>query len=279
MNANTFFLLSIIFAGITTTAFSEDSNIIKPSKETEANKDTISNNTIIFEDSFNQTSSVPNPKKWVLCPKLEGVPWANYLSGSYNQAYVENGKLILKGEKVNGIYKAGGIQTKGRVEFTYGKIEVSAKIKTAQGAWPAIWMMPANNNYGWPADGEIDIMEQVSHSAVVQQTVHTYYTTVLKQTTPAHSATKSFNLNKFNTYAVEWTAAKIEFSINGVSTFTYPNLKLSNESTLKQWPFYTPFYLILDLALGGPGTWPGVINDSELPAYMEVDWVRITKVE
>ncbi len=280
MNVFEKLLASLFFVGIATIACSDGTeHFVYPDLPEEEEPDTVSVGTVLFEDSFNQTSSVPDAKKWVLCYKQLGVAWANYLSGSYNQAYVEDGKLILKGEVVNGVYKAGGIQTKGRFEFTHGKVEVSAKIKSAQGAWAAIWMMPVKQPYGWPADGEIDIMENVSKNIVVQQTVHTYYTNVLKQTIPVHSTTKSFQQNDFNTYAVEWSTEKIEFFINGISTLIYPNLHLSNESTQNQWPFYNPFYIILNLSLGGPGTWPGEIIDSELPAYMEIDWVKVSKVE
>jgi len=67
------------------------------------------------------------------------------------------------------------------------------------------------------------------------------------------------------------------FSVNGVTTLTYPNLNLEDESTKKQWPFCSPYYLILNQAVGGSGTWPGPITDSQLPAIMEVDWVRVTQ--
>ena len=109
---------------------------------------------IVFQDDFNQTDSIPDKTKWGLCKK--GSPaWSKYLSESYDQAYVHDGKLLLIAEKVNGVYKTGGVQSLGKAEFQYGKIEICARFtKTAKGGWPAIWMMPAKPVYsGWPACG------------------------------------------------------------------------------------------------------------------------------
>ena len=102
---------------------------------------------IVFQDDFNQADSIPDRNKWSLCKK--GSPaWSKYLSESYDQAYVHDGKLVLVAEKVNGVYKTGGVQSLGKAEFQYGKIEICARFtKTAKGGWPAIWMMPAKPVY------------------------------------------------------------------------------------------------------------------------------------
>jgi hypothetical protein len=297
MKKNLYFLLLMLFIVGINTACSEDSVTAQYPEQPAAvntttgsttNSSTTDSTTIgdgstkttagsvIFQDEFNQTSSIPDQSKWVLCPKLPGVAWGNYLSESYDQAYVKDGLLVVKGEKVNGVYKAGGIQTAGKVSFTYGKVEVRARFKTAQGGWPAIWLMPANMNDGWPSCGEIDIMEQVSYETDAHQTVHTHYANDLGKIDPLRSITKPFNVGQFNTYGINWTPEMVQFTINGQVTFSYPNMHLSNEAAMKQWPFNKPFYLILNFALGGQGTWPGTIADSELPANMEVDWVRVT---
>lgn len=235
---------------------------------------------VIFEDNFDQSSSIPDTAKWVLCPK--GTPaWARYLSESYDQAYVKDGKLVLVGEKINGVYKTGGVKTQGKVEFKYGKVEVSARFaKSSKGGWPAIWMMPSAPTYpGWPACGEIDIMEQLNHDKIVYQTIHNHYKNTLGNNTPKPTVTAPYNQGGFNVYALDWTKDALTFSINGVVKLTYPNLHLADESVKKQWPFDAPFYLILNQALGGAGTWPGAITDSELPAIMEIDWVRVTQYD
>ena len=235
---------------------------------------------VIFEDDFEQEGSIPDPEKWVLCTAGNS-PWDKYMSGSYDQAYVEDGKLVLKAERIDGQYKAGGIQSMNKAWFKHARIEVKARFtKTAQGSWPAIWLMPQHPIYqGWPDCGEVDIMEYLNHDEIVYQTVHSNYTYDLKITDPSNTVSPTFNIGAFNTYGVDLTEEYVIFHVNGVETLRYPNLHLENEAEMMQWPFDADFYLILNVALGGEGTWPGVITDSELPACMEVDWVRVTELE
>lgn len=243
-----------------------------------AEKESRPDREVIFEDDFEQDSRVPDPEVWSYCPP-GGSAWSRYMSGSPEQAFVEDGRLVLVAEKVNGIYKAGGVQSQNREFWGPGtRVEVNARfVKRAGGAWPAIWMMPQNAVYpGWPDCGEIDIMEQLNHDTFVYQTVHSNYLDDLGIKDPAPAATPSYNVDKFNTYAVDLTDEAIIFYVNGVETHRYPNLHLPDEVQKMQWPFSCDFYLILNLALGGEGTWPGAISDSELPARMEIDWVRVS---
>lgn len=139
-------------------------------------------------------------------------------------------------------------------------------------------MMPAKPVYsGWPACGEIDIMEQLNHDGIVYQTIHSHYKNDLGFTKPVPTKTVSYNKGQFNIFGIEWTPEALTFKVNGAATLVYPNLHLADESVKKQWPFDTSFYLILNYALGGPGTWPGTITDSELPAKMEIDWVKVSQ--
>lgn len=234
---------------------------------------------VIFEDNFDQEGRIPDETKWSLCPR-QTPPWAKYLSESYDQAYVENGRLVIRAEKIGTTYKTGGIQTLGKFDFTYGKVEVCAKFtKTAKGGWPAIWMMPSSSEQEWPRGGEIDIMEQLNHDTYVYHTIHSHYKNDLGNQTPNPTATSKYTKDAFNVYAVEWTPESLTFSVNGKTNLVYPNLHLEDESEKRQWPFNQNFYLILNYALGGPDTWPGYITDSQLPAMMEIDWVKITKLD
>lgn len=234
---------------------------------------------IIFEDNFDQESRIPDETKWSLCPR-QTPPWAKYLSESYDQAYVENGRLVLRAEIINGEYQTGGIQTLGKVDFQYGKVEVRARFtRSVQGGWPAIWMMPANSDKVWPAGGEIDIMEQLNHDTYVYHTIHSHYKNDLGNNTPNPTATAPYEVDQFNTYGVKWTSEALTFTLNGKVTLTYPNMHLEDEAEMQQWPFDNKFYLILNHALGGPDTWPGPITDSQLPGIMEVDWVKVTKID
>ena len=235
---------------------------------------------VIFKDEFD-TDGIPDQTKWVLCPKA-GSDWNNQMSESYDQAYVEDGKLILVAEKVNGEYKAGGIKTEGRFGFTFGKVECRARIsRYPNGAFPAIWMMPQRYIYsGWPDCGEIDIMEHIKQESSIHQTLHTNYTYTLGN---KNGTTKQTVCNywDWNVYAVEWTSESLTFYVNDTKTFTYSNMHLSDEAVKKQWPFTAgaEFYLILNMGLGDNGTWAGAIDDANLPAVMEVDWIRVSKLD
>lgn len=234
---------------------------------------------VIFEDDFNQTGSIPDPSKWELCAKGSSA-WCRHMSESYNQAYVEDGRLVLVGEIVDGEYKAGGVKMLENLGFQYGRVEVSARFTSmAQGSWPAIWMMPSKPMWsGWPQCGEIDIMEHLNKDSYVWNVVHSNYVDNLgHKYDPVYSATPFVNTSEYNTYAIDWDADNIVFMVNGQETLTYPNLHLSNNSNVKQWPFDAPFYLILNNALGGAGTWPGNISDSQLPAVFEIDYVKVTQ--
>lgn len=234
---------------------------------------------IIFKDEFD-VDGIPDTQKWVLCPKA-GSDWNNQMSESYDQVYVEDGKLMLVAEKVDGEYRAGGIKTQGKFGFTFGKVECRARLtKYPNGAFPAIWMMPQKYLYsGWPNCGEIDIMEHIKQEPHVHQTLHTHYTYDLGNKAGTTKQTVC-NYWDWNVYAVEWTSESLTFYVNDVETFTYRDMNLSDESVKKQWPFTeaAEFYIILNMGLGDNGTWAGAIDDTNLPAIMEVDWVRVSKL-
>lgn len=248
-------------------------NIQKQEKESFQVKNTYS--SLIFEDDFEQENTIPDTTKWSLCPK-NNAAWGKHLSESYEQVFVENGNLILLAEKVDGKYQAGGIRTLGKFDFQYGRVEVKAKFtKTAKGGWPAIWMMPSPKYVGWPDCGEIDIMEQLNNDTIVYHTIHSHYKNTLNLYIPLPSIISFYKKNEYNVYAVEWTPESITFFVNGMQRLTYPNWHLKDETSKRQWPFNAPFYLILNYALGGENTWPGLIRDEELPAKMEIDWVKV----
>lgn len=232
---------------------------------------------VIFYDNFEQAGRTPDPTKWRLCQKSSPA-WARYLSESYDNAYVSNGTLKLTATKENGQYRCGGLETKSLFAFQYGRVDVSARFtKQAQGAWPAIWMMPDKPMWsGWPDCGEIDIMEHLNHDGFVYQTLHSYYRETLG-ISGGTVATPGIYADDFNVYSLIWTPECLTFLVNDQEMLTYNNYHLSD--TQKQWPFDAPFYLIINHALGGEGTWPGWIDDSQLPATMEIDWVKVTELD
>lgn len=264
----------------TVTVTTEDKNTttytIVLTKFNEALKD------VIFIDEFN-LDGTPDSKKWSLA--LKGTSdWDDEMSESYDQAYIMDGNLVLVGEKIDDVYKAGGLETINKFSFTFGKVEVRARITNyPNGAFPALWLMPQKSAYkGWPNGGEIDIMEHIKQENVIYHTVHTNYTYNLGIKNPPNSKAVNCNYEDYNIYGLEWTEDALTFSVNGTTTFTYPNLRLENEEEVMQWPFNkdSSFYIIVNMGLGGDreGSWAGPIDDANLPAKMEIDWIKVKKL-
>ena len=230
---------------------------------------------LVWADEFN--GSKIDTRRW---SKIErGKPdWKNTMSNDPSLFAVKNGKLILRG-KVNpntkkdpSPYITGGISTQGKFSFCHGKIEIRAKFDSAQGAWPALWMLPEKGD--WPDGGEIDIMEHLNFDNIAYQTVHSRYTWTLKRNNPRSGSTGKIRRDDFNVYAVEWHPDKLVFLINGKETFTYPRVPAEEKNG--QWPFTKPFYILVDMQIGGG--WvesSGKVNPSHLPVEMQVDWVRV----
>lgn len=242
------------------------------------NDESQDNMTVVFEDDFEGDSSIPDPSKWVLCQKGTS-NWARYLSESYDQAYQKDGYLYLVAEKVDGEYKTAGIETRGKFEFQYGKVECRARFeRMPQGNHTGIWMMPAPPALQWPKSGEIDIMEHLNKDDKIFETAHSWYADDMGHKDDPVSQ-KEVNINKedWNTYGIIWTPEKITYTVNGQEYLSYPNLNLGGETGAYQWPFSHPFYIILSQSLGGPGTWAGAIDDSELPAVFQIDWIKVSQ--
>ena len=181
---------------------------------------------------------------------------------------------IVNNDTVNGDPRpmlTGGIFSWNKFAFQYGRIEIKAKLDSAYGSWPAIWMMSEKDIYPNQHNGEMDIMEKLNHDAFAYQTTHNHYTINLKQEIPKKYNTGKINTNDYNIYSVSWYPDKLVYAINGIETITYP--KVPGAGTY-QWPFDQPFYLIIDQQL--EGSWPGkVTNPKELPTRMVVDWVKL----
>ena len=126
----------------------------------------------------------------------------------------------------------------------------------------------------WPIGGEIEIMEHLNHDSIAYQTVHSYYTHILKEkNNPPHGGTGTIDRDGYNTYGVEILPDSLVFSINGQRTFAYPRIETDKEG---QYPFGTPYYLLIDMQI--EGSWVGKANPEELPVEMMVDWVKIYKL-
>ena len=234
---------------------------------------------LVWSDEFE--GSELNENNWTRCTR--GKPdWKNTMSPDPDLLRMEDGILHLRGI-VNkdtlsdpAPFLTAGVTSQGKFNYKFGKVQIRARFKSAHGAWPALWMM--GEELGWPACGEIDLMEHLNFEHKVYQTVHSEYTVNNPgQTQPQKSSTASISRDEWNTYGCEWNADSITFTVNGKNTHVYPRLAEKGE---KQWPFNQPFYFILSMQIGGD--WVNMIhptNPDHYPAGMEIDWIRVYKNE
>lgn len=234
---------------------------------------------LIWSDEF-ETPGLPNTAKWNY--DTGGHGFGNnelqfYTVNRPENARVENGKLIIETRKEtyqNRAYTSAKIWTKGKVEWQGGRIEVRAKLPKGRGTWPAIWMLSAKNPMKWPLDGEIDIMEHVGFDeGVVHGTIHTEAYNHVKKTQKGKSTPVSDATQAFHVYAIDWDSERIAFYVDDQNYYTIS--KTETGTKYEQWPFDQPFYLILNVAVGG--NWGGQkgVDDTIFPARMEVDYVRV----
>lgn len=222
---------------------------------------------LVWQDDFN--GSGLDTTKWSRI--TEGTPdWKNYMTTDDQVFDVSDGYLRLKGivnpdtQTDPRPFLTGGIWTRDKFNFTYGKVEVRAKMDSAQGSWPAIWLLGSTNEYGgWPDYGEIDIMEHLNFDNFIYSTIHSNI-----KSSPS-SKTASVNPSEFNVYGVEWYPDRIVFTINGATTFTYYK---ETGADWRQWPFDRDFHLILSQQLGG--SWVGSVDSSQLPVDFVIDYVK-----
>lgn len=171
-------------------------------------------------------------------------------------------------------YTSGSINTKHKKYWQYGRIEVRAKIPAGKGMWPAIWMM--GERKGWPACGEIDIMEHVAKEPLnIYGTIHWLAAGQKKHSskgTRVSNSTPQATYDDFHVYGIEWDEKQIVIFYDDNKYFTY-DISLADQEDGSN-PFRQPHYLLLNLAIGGG--WGGpVIDDNAFPAKYYVDYVRV----
>lgn len=205
-----------------------------------------------------------------------GSDWSSNMSTSDAVFDKRDSTIVLKGIvrpdsiRDNQLYLTGGIETRGLKKFEPPfRVEVRCRMTSAQGAWPAIWMMPFSETPSWPDGGEIDIMEHLNFDRSVFQSIHSTYFDTERNDNPPHSAIVSVDTSKWNVYGLEINEDAVVWFINGTETFRYPRLKPEVDG---QFPFFVPQFLLIDMQIGG--AWVGAVNASDLPVELEVDWVK-----
>ena len=235
---------------------------------------------LIWADEF-EKAGLPDSTKWGY--EVGGNGWGNnelqyYTAQRPENARVENGKLIIEARKEDyqgKKYTSARLLTQHKTTWTYGRIEALAKLPKGVGTWPAVWMLGKNiSTAGWPKSGEIDIMEHVGFDeGVVHGTVHTEAYNHNKKTEKGNAVSIRNVTTDFHLYAIEWTADQIDFFVDDQKFYSVQKSVLGNNEA--QWPFDQPFFLILNVAVGG--NWGGQkgVDETIWPQRMEVDYVRV----
>ena len=224
---------------------------------------------LVFSDEFN-TDGAPDSSKWGY--DLGAGGWGNaeaqYYTNSANNVIVQGGnlKITAKAENFNSSnYTSARLKSENKFEFTYGKVEVRAKLPSGGGTWPAIWMLGQNYaTNSWPACGEIDIMEHKGNEQnKIYGTLH--YPGNSGGNGNSNSTTIAGASTQFHVYKTIWSPTSVKLYVDDVLFHT-----VANNGTL---PFNADFFLILNVAMGG--TFGGTISPSFTQSSMEIDYVRV----
>ncbi|NHN24806.1 glycoside hydrolase family 16 protein [Flavobacterium jejuense] len=227
---------------------------------------------LVFSDEFD-IDGAPDATKWSYDLGTGDNGWGNdekqnYTSATAN-ATVTGGNLVITAIKTGSTtYTSARLKSENKFEFTYGKVEVRAKLPTGGGTWPAIWMLgenyDANTGVGWPFCGEIDIMEHKGNEPnVIHGTLH--YPGNSGGNGNGNTTTIADASSQFHVYKAIWSPTTIQIFVDDVLFHSVPN---SNAV-----PFNHDFFLILNVAMGG--TFGGAIDPSFTQSSMEVDYVRV----
>jgi beta-glucanase (GH16 family) len=231
--------------------------------------------TLKWNDEFNGSSIDQNNWNY----DLGASGWGNnelqnYTSQSAN-SYIANGSLVIEAIKgPNGNYTSARMITKGKRTFQYGRIDIRAKLPRGQGIWPALWMLGSNiDNVGWPACGEIDIMEYLGHQT---STVHGTAHWGAQGSTSSQSSSSRYDLtsgnfyDKFHVFSIIWEPNKIRWYMDDQLFHTVT----TSTTGAAAWRFNQEFFFIFNIAVGG--NWPGYPDaTTQFPQKMFVDYVRV----
>lgn len=206
--------------------------------------------------------------------------WGNneleYYTSNLKNTFVSNGNLIIEArrESTNNFnYTSGRMTTQNKKSFTFGRIDIRAKLPVGKGIWPALWMLGTNiQTAGWPACGEIDIMELIgTYPARVTGTMHWKASNGSHASTGADYTLSSGDFSQqFHVFSIVWTNNEIKWYIDD-QLFVSAS---SDDVGTADYPFNADQFFIFNVAVGG--NWPGPPdNTTSFPQRMFVDYVRV----
>ncbi len=245
---------------------------------------------LIWQDEFDKAKGTALNSDYWTTELGDGAGWGN----SERQLYTDDpetlfhdgeGNLVMRADKLPEDtnlecyygpckYTSARITTEDKVEMHYGRIEGRMKLSSGQGFWPAFWLLGNNfKSVNWPYSGEIDIMENIGREPnKIHGTVHgPGYSGGKGPSSTAFLPNGQAFADDFHTYAVEWEQDEIRWYLNGKK---YHTLRPKNLPEDTRWVFEHPFFLTLNLAVGG--SWPGYPDDSSIfPQDFIIDYVRV----
>ena len=237
--------------------------------------------TLVWQDEFDgPAGSAPDPTRWR--HDVGGNGWGNQqleydTDRTDNAALDGQGHLVITARRENfggNDYTSARINTSGLFEQAYGKFEASLKLPPGDGLWPAFWLLGANaDTVPWPGCGEIDIMEyRGQQPTLVHGSAHGPGYSGGRALTASHGlpANAAFD-DGFHVFAIEWTPDRIDYRVDDT---VYETLTPANLPAGTSWVFDHPFFVILNLAVGG--NYVGNPDaTTPFPATMLVDYVRV----
>ena len=236
----------------------------------------------LWNDEFD--GETIDTSKWTYDIGTGSNGWGNnekeYYTSRKDNAYIKDGVLHIcaKKEDYEGQkYTSARMITKGKFAFKYGTVEARIALPTGKGIWPAFWMLGENfDTVGWPACGEIDIIESVNSENIVYGTNHwangSEYATYGNNTGNYRDQQHKMDITQFHTYKFTWDEKYIRMFVDD---FMYHEILIEN-STGDTEEFHKPFFFLLNVAVAG--NWPGFeVDDTQFPNEMLVDYIRVYK--
>lgn len=235
---------------------------------------------LVWEDTF--SADALNLRDWNV--EIHAPGWVNNELQAYTASeeniFLENNHLVLKAvKKSDGTYTSGRVSTQGKRDFTYGIFEARLKVPRGRGYLPAFWLMTSDEDrYGqWPRCGEIDIMEVLGHDTITNYaTLH--YGIPHRQSQGSCTLEQGSFSGDFHLFSLKWERERLRWYVDGKLIFTETDWYCQREEQGEisyPAPFDHPFYIILNLAVGG--NWPG--NPDETTDFdheaLIVDYVRV----
>ncbi len=236
---------------------------------------------LIFEEHFN-VDGAPNPTLWNV--EVAGHGFGNnelqYYTNREKNIYVKDSILHIIANRENyenRSYTSAKMTTLGNQSFQYGRFEISMKLPKGKGTWPAFWFLGENVSRGvrWPLCGEIDLMEHVGKDENnVHFSLHSQNYNHKIGNNPHYHQYVDGITKDFHLYQMDWTKDGFIFYVDGIET---ARILKGDKNSIEDWPFDAPFYMIINLAIGG--FWGGDVDDQMFPVEFLVDYIKVYELE